>query len=123
MAALNCSVDGGNPMDYTLHWMKNGQQLLSTASVPAVYSAPYYQQQFGLFTCAVENDFYSINKSVLIQEKGKCCGSLFSSTTKPFFVASIHGLWLFIGESVLTLSYKVSETMIHRDSNINYIYC
>ena len=72
IVTLNCSVNGESSVDYTLHWMKKGQQLLSTATVPAVsYSASHYQQQFGLFTCAVVSDVYNINKSVLIQEKGK----------------------------------------------------
>ena len=96
MATVNCLVVGGSPVGYTLRWMKNGQKLLSTASIPGVYSAPYYQHQFELFTCAVKNEFYTINKSVLIQEKGKCCGSLFSSvvTIKSFFVASMHSWFM-----------------------------
>ena len=70
---LNCSVEGGNPMDYTVQWMKDGQQLASTTSVPGVlvYTSPHYQQQFGVFTCSAINQYYHINKTVLIQERGK----------------------------------------------------
>ena len=70
---LNCSVEGGNPMEYTVQWMKDGQQLASTTSVPAVllYTSPHYQQQFGVFTCSAINQYYHINKTVLIQERGE----------------------------------------------------
>ena len=70
---LNCSVEGGNPMDYTVQWMKDGQQLASTTSVPAVmlYTSPHYQQQFGVFTCSAINQYFHINKTVFIQERGK----------------------------------------------------
>ena len=70
---LKCSAEGGNPMDYTVQWMKDDQQLASTTSVPAVllYTSPHYQQQFGVFTCSAINQYYHINKTVLIQERGK----------------------------------------------------
>ena len=60
-------------MDYTVQWMKDGQQLASTTSVPAVllYTSPHYQQQFGVFTCSAINQYYHINKTVFIQERGK----------------------------------------------------
>ena len=71
--ALNCSAEGGNPEEYTVQLMKEGEQLMSTTSGPAVllYSPSHYQQQFGLFTCSVVNEYFNINKSVLIQEQGE----------------------------------------------------
>ena len=70
---LNCSAEGGNPEEYTVQLMKEGEQLMSTTSGPAVllYSPSHYQQQFGLFTCSVVNEYFNINKSVLIQERGE----------------------------------------------------
>ena len=70
---LNCSAEGGNPEEYTIQLMKEGEQLMSTTSGPAVllYSPSHYQQQFGLFTCSVVNEYFNINKSVLIQERGE----------------------------------------------------
>ena len=73
LATLNCSAEGGNPEEYTVQLMKEGEQLMSTTSGPAVllYSPSHYQQQFGLFTCSVVNEYFNINKSVLIQEQGE----------------------------------------------------
>ena len=73
IAILNCSAEGGNPEKYTVQLMKEGEQLMSTTSGPAVllYSPSHYQQQFGLFTCSVVNEYFNINKSVLIQERGE----------------------------------------------------
>ena len=73
LVTLNCSAEGGNPEEYTVQLMKEGEQLMSTTSGPAVllYSPSHYQQQFGLFTCSVVNEYFNINKSVLIQEQGE----------------------------------------------------
>ena len=73
LVTINCSAEGGNPEEYTVQLMKEGEQLMSTTSGPAVllYSPSHYQQQFGLFTCSVVNEYFNINKSVLIQEQGK----------------------------------------------------
>ena len=73
ITTINCSAEGGNPVEYTVQLMKEGEQLMSTISGPAVllYSPSHYQQQFGLFTCSVVNEYFNINKSVLIQEQGE----------------------------------------------------
>ena len=94
---LNCSVEGGNPMDYTVQWMKDGQQLASTTSVPGVlvYTSPHYQQQFGVFTCSAINQYYHINKTVLIQERGKRLYNAVIQDVKVFYIDSFQELWLF----------------------------
>ena len=73
IVTLNCSAEGGNPEEYTVQLLKEGEQLMSTTSGPAVllYSPSHYQQQFGLFTCSVVNEYFNVNKSVLIQEQGE----------------------------------------------------
>ena len=85
---------------------------MSTTSGPAVllYSPSHYQQQFGLFTCSVVNEYFNINKSILIQEQGE----LFTvditmvAITIVFYTASIQGLWLFSGPGVTLSNTLVS---------------
>ena len=96
---LNCSAEGGNPEEYTVQLMKEGEQLMSTTSGPAVllYSPSHYQQQFGLFTCNVVNEYFNINKSVLIQEQGELFTVDLTLIMQlcSMYIASIQGLWLF----------------------------
>ena len=70
---------------------------MSTTSGPAVllYSPSHYQQQFGLFTCSVVNEYFNINKSVLIQEQGKLFTVYLTLLIQLCSIVSIQGLWLF----------------------------
>ena len=72
---------------------------MSTTSGPAVllYSPSHYQQQFGLFTCNVVNEYFNINKSVLIQEQGELFTVDLTLIMQlcSMYIASIQGLWLF----------------------------
>ena len=84
---------------------------MSTTSGPAVllYSPSHYQQQFGLFTCSVVNEYFNINKSVLIQESGEpFTVDLTYYNNIVFYIASIQGLWLFSGPGVTLHNTLVS---------------
>ena len=103
-------------MDYTVQWMKDDQQLASTTSVPAVllYTSPHYQQQFGVFTCSAINQYFHINKTVFIQERGKddfAVGTIFQFPL--IHIDSFQGLWVFSKPNkVLVSDISVSFTKL-----------